>query len=232
MKRAIVLLIFFLCGGVAAQTAPTPPPSQTTPPPKAKRVYTNDDMQNLSAPVNVVGSSNTSSSTATGKDSAADNSSPKSACASDSWTAAITYMAQQAGLPNDAKYWSTKLFGGTCPTQVDPSSLASRIAGNYFLDDGSKLQLQAFFNRPLPNSDVVVNSIKANKPFLVAWNGRAWLARDVGGVERVGSGSGQHIDYVLGSLTLVDLASGDQQKVDLKKQVSEIAGSILIRTAQ
>lgn len=253
MRYALFSLGVLACAVITSgQTASPQVPGNVTAPNKTKRVYTNDDLQNLSAPVNVVGPGKPSPAVVPKASQASDGSSgtsqallpsPQGAmrrreefCASDTFAAGIAIMARNAGLSFDAKYWATKLFGGVCLARVDMNTAASGISGMYVLDDGSKLRLRADVVRPIPGPELVVSSVKNDQPFLVSYRDRGWLVVGAGGVERVGSngagGPGQHVDYIIGDITLRDPITGEQARVDLKQGTGDVAGSLVVRATK
>ena len=121
---------------IACTCSAQSPPATTSVQPKSKRIWTNDDMPSLSGGINVLGEKDTPKEDAAVP--AAKKEREQEKCESDAWVAAVTAILNSQGVPYGKRYWAERLFGYMCVENVTVNAVASRIDGDYALDDGQR----------------------------------------------------------------------------------------------
>ena len=218
---------FLLLATVAAGQTSTDSPQQQ-PKPKSKRVWTNDDIGSVPGTINVVGSPRKESGKSNDTTSA-QPAKPKE-CDSDSWPEAVAAVLGAQGVNFNAKYWNIKFFGGGCYSGMSVSSIAPAITGDYTLDDGQRIRIDADARPGLPNGADAIAAVQSDRPFLVAMNERAYLATDVAYIDHqyMTDGGIVHV-YAMTKVTLTDPISGDRKMLDLASgPPKSIQGSISV----
>ena len=195
MKRLAIWLaaLCLTCGAAAAQAqSSTSSTDPTQPKPKPKKVYTEDDLSELSGGISVVGEATKPAK----KKTAADAKDPGKAdpaeseaeeeddsaldrpqCESLAWGMTVDAVLRQQGVSLDRNLWVQKAYGGDLctPTLGSPDNLARSVTGDYALDDGSRIRINAMLFPGLPSSAAFVESVKAGKPWILIVGGHPWL---------------------------------------------------------
>jgi hypothetical protein len=218
--------LVLLCATAAlAQEVPTAT-TRVEPKQKALRIWTNEDLQNLNGAVNVIG--------ATGEPSSSESSSGKTAaksnCASDAWASTVGSVLKLQGVTYGAGFWSERLFGGACIDKVTLAAVASRIDGDYTLDDGRRLHLKTSAAAGLPSAAQIVASMDNGRPLILQWKGKPLVVTKVDYIDR-------QYDYVsmytISSLMLTDVLTGRLLIFDMKTNSDkEIEGSFQVSVNQ
>ncbi len=218
MKCAVVLVALFCAAMVQAQEVP---PLETKPQVKS-RTWTNDDLEKLSGPVNVVG--NDAAPRESAKAAAANQ--DKGKCTSDAWVAAVTAVMKEQGVPYGPRYWSERLFGDACLSDVTVASVASRIDGDYTLDDGKKLHLATTVTSGLPPAAQIVASVDERRPLIVKWQNQPLIMTKVDYIDR----QYNYVStYTIASLMLTNALTGRALIFDLKTNAEkEIDGTLQV----
>jgi hypothetical protein len=236
LTRVMLLVVCICaCGVVLAQTDTAAPNKDK--PAKPKRVWTNEEVENIRGGVNVVGDSKPSPESAKkpraetnefeAKEAAEDES---GSCLSDAWGAGVAGVMRAQGATMSRNFWATKLFGGACLTGVKLEAVSTGITGDYALDDGTKLAAKAEVVKGLPTAATMVASVNKNQPFLVSWKNWVWIVTDVQYIDREywSNGGSTHI-YTIAKATMTDPLGEKVMIFDATKTpVSEIEGSVVV----
>jgi hypothetical protein len=103
-------------------------------------------------------------------------------CANWTWAAALESLLQQAGVELKQDFWIVRAHGGlVClPQAGSPAELARATTGNYILDDGRKLRLEARHSNGAPASvDQYILRLRSGQPYLLFWNSQVYLLHGV-----------------------------------------------------
>ena len=220
MKCHIVFLALLISFAAFAQTQDVPP--ATTRVEKKSRTWTNEDLEKLSGPVNVIGSDAPAAETAKG----VKKTRAQEKCASDAWVAAVTVVMKEQGVPYPPRYWSERLFGDACLSDIAVASVASRIDGDYTLDDGKKLHLATTVTSGLPAAAQIVASVDERRPLIVKWQNQPLIVTKVDYVDRQYNYVSQ---YSIAGLMLTNALNGRVLVFDLKtNSEKEIEGSLQV----
>ena len=224
MKSVGIFLALLLASAVVAQTQDVPP--ATTRVEKKAKTWTNEDLEKLSGPVNVVGND----SRGDAAKAPATKRRTKDGCASDAWVAAVTAVLKEQGIPFGPRYWSERLFGDACLSDVAMASVASRIDGDYTLDDGKKLHLAATVTAGLPPAAQIVASVDERRPLIVEWKGQPLIMTKVDYIDRQYNYVSQ---YSIASMMLTNALSGRVLIFDLKTNAeNEIEGTLQVTVSK
>ncbi len=219
--RRIALAILCCAASLAfAQTEGT----ATTRVEKKSRTWTNDDLEKLTGGVNVLGNGTTESASSkpavrTHKD--------EDPCESDAWVLSVIGVLKEQGVTFGPRFWPERLFGDTCVNNVAVSAVASRIDGDYTLDNGTKVHLTATVFPQLPTAPEIVNSVGEHHPLIIKWKGQPLVMTKVDYIDR------QH-DYVstysIASLMLTNVLTGRVLIFDTKtNSEKEIEGTLQVK---
>lgn len=228
MKRVATLVLVALPLALLAQSAPQQPPAGSAPTkPKAKKVWTNEDVENIKGGVSVVGDSKTSSASATEtpKHAAAGR---QENCASDPWLVAVLLALRTQGVPPNPEYWSDRIFGGLCK-DVTLDQIAKAVEGEHTFENGAKFTVNAQPSGDWPDSYAIVDVAAKNRPFLVSYKGEPYLATHVNYIDRVHS-NGSHT-YNISKITLRAPVSGAVVIFDVKQPI-KIDGSLVLQVSK
>ncbi len=159
--------------------------------------------------------------------------SPAQKCANWSWAAGLEALLRAQDVPLNQNYWVLKVnLGEVCDDRfLSPEALARSIEGDYTLDDGRKLHLQATVINAAPTiPDQVIAPLRHGHPTLLFWNGRAFLLYGVVFDEYIYP-NGQRL-FQIRELKLLDpLAPDAQRKVSFvngKDDPALIDGVLLV----
>lgn len=225
MKRLIAFLAIAISATGFAQTQEVPP--ATTRVEKKTRTWTNEDLEKLSGPVNVVG--NDAAAGEAGKAAAA-RKKEHNDCVSDAWVAAVTVVLKEQGIPFGPRYWSERLFGDACLSDVAIAQVASRINGDYTLDDGKKLHLATTVTAGLPPAAQIVASVDEGRPLIVKWKNQPLVMTKVDYIDRQYNYVSQ---YSIASMMLSHALTGRVLIFDLKtNSENEIEGAMQVTVAK
>jgi hypothetical protein len=232
--HCVMLLAICLgaCGMALGQTDTTAPKDK---PAKPKRVWTNEEVENIRGGVSVVGDSKSSPEAKKANDSSASSQkesgeTESGSCLSDAWGAGVAGVMRAQGATMTRKFWVTKLFGGACLTGVKLEAVSTGITGDYALDDGTKLAAKAEVVKGLPTAATMVASVTKNQPFLVSWKNWVWVVTDVQYIDREywSNGGSTHI-YTIARATMTDPLGEKVMIFDASKTpLSEIEGSLVV----
>ena len=221
-------------------------PSAAQPAPKKKHVYTDEDMVLLKRKggVSVVGSDNPAPPsgdhaqdpfeprTASSTKASGPLQAPQADCLTYSWAASVEAAVLQLDIPLDRNFWLMKGFGGSvCRSNLGAlPALVNGIAGDYVLDDGSKVHLatNAVFGS-MPKVDDLMAAVQGGKTYVFVWRGHPYLVERVQGVDRQGAGS--HV-YSLSKIMLVDPYLGTHTEFTDKDSPSQIDTAFSITAQQ
>jgi hypothetical protein len=99
-------------------------------------------------------------------------------CENWAWAAGVESILRSQGVILDQHYWVQKSDGGEiCLESLAPlEQIARVISGEYVLDDGSKVRLEARYTAGAPvNLDSIILSLRAGHPALLVWRGHAYI---------------------------------------------------------
>jgi hypothetical protein len=228
MRRSSAWLVAaLLCGLAAPAIAQTQdaPPLETKP--KAKsRTWTNEDLEKLSGPVNVLGTKDAPAAKDTDPFTPKKPKKEEEKCESDAWVAAVTTVLREQGILYEPRYWSGRLFGDACLANVGIGAVAARIDGDYTLDDGTKLHAATTVTSGLPPAPQIVSSIDERRPLIVKWKSQPLIMTKVDYLDRqynyvsVYAISGLMLTNALtGRVLLFDMKTNNQKEIDGTLQV-------------
>jgi hypothetical protein len=101
-------------------------------------------------------------------------------CANRTWGAALETLLAREGVDMKQDYWVVRAYGGaSCRSDVgDPAVLARVITGDYTLDGGRKVRLEATYITGAPRAvDELLLRLHNGHPFLLFWNSQVYLVR-------------------------------------------------------
>ncbi|MGH9579964.1 MAG: hypothetical protein ACRD2R_03140 [Terriglobales bacterium] len=99
-------------------------------------------------------------------------------CDNWAWAAGLESLLASQEVALQREFWLFKAHGGLlCLSPVpDPAGLAAYIPGEYVLDDGRKVRLEAQFTPGAPsNTDELIMSLRRGHSFLLVWRGHPYL---------------------------------------------------------
>ena len=99
-------------------------------------------------------------------------------CENWAWAGGVETILRSEDVPLDQHYWVQKSDGGEiCLESLAPLEQIARVLdGEYVLDDGRKVQLQARYTVGSPvNLDSIILGLRAGRPALLVWKGHAFL---------------------------------------------------------
>ena len=221
----------------APQTETAAAPSQTSEQKKkTKKVWTEDDLRRIRrAGVSVVGETPPAKNESTAKagpdeeeaEEAALSSEPEPApeparppCMSRSWGAGVEIVLAAQGVSLGTDYWVLKCYGGdVCTTQVGSvPALVRSVEGDYTLDDGTRVRIQARTWGGFPEGGSMVDTQEQGREYLVVWKKHPYVTAGYKGVKRIVWTDGvSYVDYVLDTVKLVDPYEGRQVTFSTKK---------------
>lgn len=211
MKATVAVLALLLPAMMMgqAQSAPPPsgqaqPPASTSPPPKkkAKHVWTNDDIRSIRGGISTTtGAAKTSGDTPATGQRAADEK-----CDLDPWVAGFMLVLKAQGVPINRQYWQNKLFGGVCKEAGGLGDLSAADGVNSF-DDGTNFTVRTEISGTWPQGASMVENAKKDRPFLVSYNHKPYVATRVNWVDHRYNDGG-HV-YVVSKVTLKHPLTGE-----------------------
>lgn len=133
-------------------------------------------------------------------------------CANWAWAAALETLLRRQDVDLKQEYWVVKAYGGAvCREPGAPPALARAVTGNYTLDDGRKVRLEAEYVSGAPRSvDDLIVRLHNGQPFLLFWNSQAYLLRGVVYDEHIAP-SGERM-FQVRELKLLDLHPQARQR--------------------
>src|SRR3954463_12729656 len=143
-------------------------------------------------------------------------------CENYAWAAIVEAMmrAQQVTIPQDD--WAERTSGGMkCYTTLDDyGQRAKALNGDYTLDTGRKIRIQADFIVGGASADAMIYSLRVGRPLMVVWNGRPYMLTGLVYDEMIHS-SGKAHAFVIRELHLLDAAQPEgapNRSVVVKKE--------------
>ncbi len=197
--------------------------------PKAKRVWTNEDVENIKGGINVVGEpAQPAPSSKTKDEKPATPEVPAELCESDGWARAVAYVIQARGARMGARFWATHLFNNLCTGSVQVDAVGRRITGDYTLEDGAKIHLKAeVLPHNLPKAAELVAAVNEQRPFIVAWKGHPYIIDRVDYVDNVYDGISMYsisklymTNALTGRTTLWEATSANVKEIDATLQIA------------
>jgi hypothetical protein len=152
------------------------------------------------------------------------------ACANWARSAAIEAMLAPQGVKLDQEFWAFRIDGGKLCVEAwgDPVRLAKDVAGEYVLDDGSRVSLALSFAPGAPTApDLLIQRLQQGRTLMLVWRGRPYMLSGVTYDEYIYPDGGRMYEFK--ELRLVDpqVREGDERNVRFSKaenQMSEIDG--------
>jgi hypothetical protein len=98
-------------------------------------------------------------------------------CENWAWAAGLETILRTQNVDLKQKYWIIKADGGeVCKDSFDLNSLAQYINGEYVLDDGRHVRLEATTISGLPQGvDPFILAPQAGRPLMLVWKGHPYL---------------------------------------------------------
>ena len=228
IARFAIAIVCCFAAFPVAQCQDAPP--ATTRVEKKSRTWTNEDLEKLTGGVSVIGGTDSASAPmkpATKKSSGAKE---EEACESDAWVVGVTGVLRQQGVMFPPRFWSERLFGDTCVNNVPVNTVAPRIAGDYTLEDGTKLHLTADVFAGLPTAPEIVSSITERHPLIIKWKGQPLVMTKVDYIDRQYNFVSA---YSISSLMLTNVLTGRVLIFDMKTHSEkEIEGTLEVKVAK
>jgi hypothetical protein len=197
-------------------------------PEKTKRIWTNEDLENIRGGINVVGEAKDAKpSSQTKPDKRAEEEAPGEVCESDEWSHAVAAVLEAQDTKLDSKYWATRLFNNLCKSGIQLDAVSNRITGDYTLDDGTKIHLKSgVMLRSLPQAAELVASVNERRPIIVVRKGRPYVLNRVDYVDNVYEGISQ---YSISKLYLTNALTGRPTLLEATAEnVKELDGTLQI----
>ena len=152
-------------------------------------------------------------------------------CENWAWAAGVETILRTQNVALDQHYWVQKSDGGEiCLESLAPlEQLSKVVTGEYVLDDGSKMRLEARYTVGAPaNLDSIILSLRSRRPVLLVWKGHAYVLYGVVYDEYV-SPTGHRI-FDIRELKLVDPFYDDDERrlvsfVRDRDDVADIGGT-------
>lgn len=247
-RRLLVVVVAATLSAVAfAQQSGSSTPSSPPPPDKktAKKVWTEEELRRIrSGSVSVVGESvppaesTEASGDAEEEKAAKPEASPAGEpagrvqpppCKNKSWAAAVHKVLAAQGVDLGADYWEVKCYGASvCTTEMgNVAALAGSIQGDYVLDDGKKVRIQANPSTRLPGSEAFIAVHDQGRAFLVVWKKHPYVTSGFTKQRIVYSappevGGGTKVEYLVDSFDLMDPYEGRQVTIREKADLDHI----------
>lgn len=224
--RIVSLLLVALLGSSGIAHAQAQPESDK---PKAKRVWTNQDVENIKGGINVVGQPDKPAPSSKTKDETpATPEVPAEVCESDGWARAVATVVQARGAKMGARFWATRLFNNLCTSSVQVEAVSRRITGDYSLEDGAKIHLNAdVIPHSLPKAAELVAAVNEQRPFIVAWKGHPYIIDRVDYVDNVYDGISMYsisklymTNALTGRTTLWEATAANLKEIDATLQIA------------
>ena len=234
----------------AAQTEPATPSTQpSAEKKKPKKVWTEDDLRGMRrGSVSVVGEKPPEASVPKAKaepdeeedEEAAPSSEPEPApeparppCKSKSWGASVDLLLGAQGVSLGTDHWVLKCYGGdVCTAEVGTvPALVRSVEGDYTLDDGRKVRIQARTWTAFPDGRTMVETQEQGREFLVVWKNHPYVTAGYKGVKRVmrdQSGAETVVDYILDTVKLLDPYEGRQVTFSTKQDRFEDIDAVVM----
>jgi hypothetical protein len=215
----MIALLAGACGLAAAQTQPDAA--------KPKHVWTNDELENLKGGINVVGDQTPMPSGKAKPGRPAEDEAVGDSCDSDEWSHAVAAVLEAQGAMMSSKFWATRLFNNLCSSGIQLDAVSRRVAGDYTLDDGTKIHLKTgLMLRNLPQAAELVASVNERRPFIVARKGHAYVLTSVNYVDNVYDGISR---YTISKLYLTNALTGRPTLLEpTADNMKEIDGTLQI----
>lgn len=99
-------------------------------------------------------------------------------CENWAWAGGVEAILRAQNVPLDQHYWVQKSDGGEiCLESLAPLEQIARVLnGEYVLDDGSKVRLEARYTAGSPvNLDSIILGLRGGRPALLVWKGHAYI---------------------------------------------------------
>ncbi len=99
-------------------------------------------------------------------------------CENWAWAAGVETLLRAQGVSLDQHYWVQKSDGGEIcrDSQASLEQIARVVSGEYVLEDGSKVRLEARTTLGPPvNVDSIILSLRRGQPALLVWKGHAYV---------------------------------------------------------
>jgi len=99
-------------------------------------------------------------------------------CENWAWAGGVETILRTENVPLDQHYWVQKSDGGEiCLESLAPLEQIARVLnGEYVLDDGRKVRLEARYTVGSPvNLDSIILGLRGGRPALVVWKGHAYI---------------------------------------------------------
>ena len=99
-------------------------------------------------------------------------------CENWAWAGGVEAILRSQGVTLDQHYWVQKSDGGeVCLESLAPLEQIARVLnGEYVLDDGSKVRLEARYTVGSPvNLDSIILGLRDGRPALLVWKGHAYV---------------------------------------------------------
>ena len=126
-------------------------------------------------------------------------------CENWAWAGGVEAILRSQGVPLDQHYWVQKSDGGEiCLESLAPLEQIARVLnGEYVLDDGRKVRLEARYTVGSPvNLDSIILGLRGGRPALAVWKGHAYIVYGVMYDEYVAPTGNRYFD--IRELKLVD----------------------------
>ena len=247
MRHLVIAIMTVMLLALAAASRPqstgTADPAKESSKRKSKKVWTTEDLSKIRGGVSVVGEKPAPPKTDeddTEADEAEVSKLPEpektvevERCLSRSWSAAVDAILAGQGVGLGRSFWMDRFFGGdVCPATLPAAAtLAKRIDGDHYLDDGSKVKLQAVVlgvNAPKG----LVDASERDSSCVVVWKGHPYLATHLGGIVWVSDDGSR--TYEIQEIDLFDPYEDRRAKLSVKRgdRESEIEAIVDIRVTR
>ncbi len=156
-------------------------------------------------------------------------------CDNWAWAAGVESLLRAQDVALDREYWLFKAHGGLlCLSPLpDPAALTAYIPGEYVLEDGRKVRLEAQFTAGAPrNADEVIMSLRRGHPFLLLWRGHTYVVYGVVFDEYIAATGARQFE--IREMKLLSLLPGSEEQrtvsfVKDRDDLSEVQGTLTVR---
>ncbi len=247
MRRLVIALLTVMLFTIAAASGPQSSGTAEAPKEpaqkKSKKVWTTEELSKIRGGVSVVGEKPAPPKTEEDDSETDEAVEPKvpepekaaevERCLSRSWSWAVDAILSGQGVGLGQSFWMDRFFGGdVCPATLPAAaSLARRIDGDQFLDDGTKVKLQAVVLGISASSGMVEVSERGSS-CVVVWKGHPYVTTHLRGIVWTDKSGAR--TYEIQEIDLYDPYEGRRAKFSIQRgdRDSEIDAILDIRVTR
>ena len=158
-------------------------------------------------------------------------------CANWAWAAGVETLLRAQGVELRQPFWVQKASGSElCTPLGNWESLARQVPGEYQLDDGRKVRLEARYAVGPPTApDDLIAAVRRGQPVLLGWRGNVYLLHGVLFDEYISLTGVRRFEIKEMMLTSLVIPEGEERTTSFVKgrdDPSEIQGTLEIHATE